>query len=87
MTVHHVRGIIVGCGSAGKTTLLRRLENAPFKDIINTESTALLDVYFNKFEVLEEEETIQRIFLLIFFICIFFNLKIPTLKLQESYSN
>nr|XP_034315551.1 uncharacterized protein LOC117685339 [Crassostrea gigas] len=61
MTVHHVRGIIVGCGGAGKTTLLKRLGNSKFKDIMNTKSTLLLDVHFNEFEVLEEEETIQRI--------------------------
>lgn len=72
MTVHHVRGIIVGCGGAGKTTLLKRLGNSKFKDIMNTKSTLLLDVHFNEFEVLEEEETIQSISSLLFLICNFF---------------
>lgn len=59
LTVHHVRCIIVGCAGAGKTTLLRRLKNLTFEEIKSTESTEIVDVHVNCFEVLEDEETIQ----------------------------
>lgn len=59
MTVRHVRCIIVGCAGAGKTTLLRRLKNLTFEEIKSTESTEIVDVHVNCFEVLEDEETIQ----------------------------
>lgn len=58
-TVRHVRFILVGCGGAGKTTLLRRLQNAKFKDLKNIETTELVDVHVNIFDVLENEKTIQ----------------------------
>lgn len=59
LTVRHVRCIIVGCEGAGKTTLLRRLENLTFKELTAINSTEVVDVHVNCFEVLEDEETIQ----------------------------
>lgn len=58
-TVRHARFILVGCGGAGKTTLLKRLQNAKFKDLKNIETTGLVDVHVNIFDVLENENTIQ----------------------------
>lgn len=59
LTVRHVRCIIVGCASAGKTTLWRRLKNLTFEEIKFRESTEIVDVHVNCFEMLEDEETIQ----------------------------
>lgn len=59
LTVRHVRCIIVGCGKAGKTTLLKRLQNVTFEELIKTDRTELVDVHVNSFEVLEEQNTIQ----------------------------
>ena len=33
LTFYHARGIIVGCGEAGKTTLLKRLMDTPIKEL------------------------------------------------------
>lgn len=54
-TLRHVRCILVGCGGA----LLRRLQNAKFKDLMNIKTTELVDVHVNIFDVLENENTIQ----------------------------
>lgn len=59
VTVCHVRCIIVGCGKAGKTTLLKRLQNFSYDEVKQTESTEMVDFHVNSFEVLLEEETIQ----------------------------
>lgn len=59
LTVRHVRCILVGCGGAGKTTLIRRLQNAKFKDLKNIETTELVDVHYNILDWLENENTIQ----------------------------
>lgn len=59
LTIQHIRCIIVGCACAGKTTLLSRLKNIPYKELINIESTEIIDVHVNIFEVNKEEETIQ----------------------------
>lgn len=59
ITVCHVRCIIVGCGKAGKTTLLKRLQNASFDELMQIERTEMVDFHVNSFEVLLEEETIQ----------------------------
>lgn len=59
LTVCHVRCIIVGCGEAGKTTLLKRLQNLSYDEVKQTESTEMVDFHVNSFEVLVEEETIQ----------------------------
>lgn len=55
MFVYYVRGIIVGCGGVGKIIFLKRLGNLNFKDIINIKLMFLFDVYFNEFEVFEED--------------------------------
>lgn len=59
LTLNHVRCIIAGCTGAGKTTLLRRLENVTFEELQGIKSTEMVDVQANRFEVLEEKETIQ----------------------------
>lgn len=59
LTIQHIRCIIVGCARAGKTTLLRRLKNTPYEELKNIESTEIIDVHVNIFEVNKEEETIQ----------------------------
>lgn len=59
ISVCHVRCIIVGCGKAGKTTLLKRLQNASFDELMRIERTEMVDFHVNSFEVLLEEETIQ----------------------------
>lgn len=59
LTVRHVRCIIVGCGNAGKTTLLKRLQNVPYEELLKTGRTEMVDVHVNSFEVLAEEKTIQ----------------------------
>lgn len=59
LTVRHVRCIIVGCGNAGKTTLLKRLQNVSFEELIKADKTEMVDVHAYSFEVLAEENTIQ----------------------------
>lgn len=59
LTIQHIRCIIVGCARAGKTTLLRRLKNTLYEELKNIESTEIIDVHVNIFEVNKEEETIQ----------------------------
>lgn len=59
ITVCHVRCIIVGCGKAGKTTLLKRLQNVSFDELMQIERTEMVDFHVNSFEVLLEEETIK----------------------------
>lgn len=59
LTVRHVRCIIVGCGNAGKTTLLKRLQNVSFEELIKADKTEMVDVHAYSFEVLAEEHTIQ----------------------------
>lgn len=63
LTVRHVRCIIVGCGNAGKTTLLKRLQNVSFKELQKTDipRTDLIDVHANSFEVLAKKNTIQSV--------------------------
>lgn len=61
LTVCHVRCIIVGCAKAGKTTLLKRLQNISFEELEKADipRTDLVDVHVNSFDVLAEENTIQ----------------------------
>lgn len=61
LTARHARCIIVGCDDAGKTTLLKRLQNAKFKDLKNIKKTELIDVHVNIFKVYEDENRIQGI--------------------------
>lgn len=58
-TVRHIRGIIVGCGRAGKTTLMERLKGTSYPKLKNIRSTVIADVHSNCFEVLEEDKTIR----------------------------
>lgn len=59
ITVRQIRGIIVGCERAGKTTLMERLKGTSYQKLKNIKSTVIADVHSNCFEVLEEEETIK----------------------------
>lgn len=59
LTVCHVRCIIVGCGNAGKTSLLKRLQNVSYEELIKTDRTEMVDFHVNSFEMLAEENTIQ----------------------------
>lgn len=61
LTVCHARCIIVGCAGAGKTTLLKRLQGMSYRDVREKTATKLVDVYVNRFEVLEKENTIQNV--------------------------
>lgn len=81
LTVRHTRCIIVGCGNAGKTTLLKRLQNVSYEELVKTDRTEMVeetdrtemvDFHVNCFEVLAEENTIQS--KLCFLAFIFFNL-------------
>lgn len=81
LTVRHTRCIIVGCGNAGKTTLLKRLQNVSYEELVETDRTEMVeetdrtemvDFHVNCFEVLAEENTIQS--KLCFLAFIFFNL-------------
>lgn len=70
ITVSHVRCIIVGCGKAGKTTLLKRLQNVSYKTLMQTKRTEIVDFHVNSFEVLIEEETIKsKVLCISFFSC------------------
>ncbi|XP_061192140.1 probable serine/threonine-protein kinase pats1 [Saccostrea echinata] len=50
-TIHHARGMIVGCAGAGKTTLLKRLLRCSEAEIRNVESTVGLEVHEEVFEI------------------------------------
>lgn len=52
----------MGCAGAGKTTLLKRLQNVPYKELKKIETTEMVDVHVNSFEVLEDKETIKSKF-------------------------
>ena len=54
LTFYHARGIIVGCGGAGKTTLMKRLMDTPFEQLTETKSTEIVDVHVNAFSVLDD---------------------------------
>lgn len=60
ITICHVRVIIVCCGKAGKMTLLKRLQNASSDGLMQIERTDMADFHLHSFEVLLEEDTIQR---------------------------
>lgn len=60
ISVSNIRCIIVGCGNAGKTTLLKRLQNVSYEELKITDRTEMVDVHVNSFEVLVEENTIQH---------------------------
>ncbi|XP_056015440.1 uncharacterized protein LOC125675812 isoform X2 [Ostrea edulis] len=54
-TVHHARGMIVGCAGAGKTTLLKRLLRCSDADIMGVTSTKGLEVHEEIFEICNNE--------------------------------
>ena len=57
LTFYHARGIIVGCGGAGKTTLMKRLMDTPFEELAKIKGTNTVDVHVNAFSVVDD--TIQ----------------------------
>lgn len=59
LNISHTRGIIVGCTGAGKTTLFMRLQDMPWKDTTNINTTEIADVHVNSFEVLRKKMTIR----------------------------
>ncbi|XP_062599445.1 uncharacterized protein LOC134260939 [Saccostrea cucullata] len=56
-TVHHARGMIVGCAQAGKTTLLKRLMGCSKREILNVTPTEGLEVHEKILEICEENDT------------------------------
>ncbi|XP_062598509.1 probable serine/threonine-protein kinase pats1 [Saccostrea cucullata] len=58
-TVHHARGMIVGCAGAGKTTLLKRLLGCSEKEIGNVKSTEGLEVHEEIFELCDEAKSLK----------------------------
>ena len=53
-TVHHARGMIVGCAGAGKTTLLKRLLGCSEEEIKEVKSTEGLEVHEEIFHICDE---------------------------------
>jgi GTPase SAR1 family protein len=60
-TVHHARGMIVGCAGAGKTTLLKRLLGCSDAEIRDVTSTEGLEVHEEIFQICEETKTLKGI--------------------------
>ncbi|XP_056015011.1 uncharacterized protein LOC130052878 [Ostrea edulis] len=58
-TVHHARGMIVGCAGAGKTTLLKRLLRCSDAEIRDVTSTEGLEVHEEIFQICEETKTLK----------------------------
>ncbi|XP_056015017.1 uncharacterized protein LOC125676215 isoform X3 [Ostrea edulis] len=58
-TVHHARGMIVGCAEAGKTTLLKRLLGCSDADIRGVTSTEGLEVHEEIFQICEKTKTLK----------------------------
>ncbi|XP_061193222.1 uncharacterized protein LOC133201435 [Saccostrea echinata] len=58
-TVHHARGMIVGCAGAGKTTLLKRLLGCSEEEIKKVKSTEGLEVHEKIFEVCDETKSLK----------------------------
>ncbi|XP_062618016.1 probable serine/threonine-protein kinase pats1, partial [Saccostrea cucullata] len=58
-TVHHARGMIVGCAGAGKTTLLKRLQGCSDEEIEKVKSTEGLEVHEEIFELYEETKSLK----------------------------
>ncbi|XP_062596815.1 probable serine/threonine-protein kinase pats1 [Saccostrea cucullata] len=58
-TVHHARGMIVGCAGAGKTTLLKRLLGLSEKEIKEVKSTEGLEVHEERFELCDEAKSLK----------------------------
>ncbi|XP_062575803.1 uncharacterized protein LOC134237683, partial [Saccostrea cucullata] len=58
-TVHHARGMIVGCAGVGKTTLLKRLLGCTEKEIKEVKSTEGLEVHEEIFELCDEVKSLK----------------------------
>ncbi|XP_061192136.1 uncharacterized protein LOC133200334 [Saccostrea echinata] len=58
-TVHHARGMIVGCAGAGKTTLLKRLLGCSEEEIKEVKSTEGLEVHEEIFELCDETNSLK----------------------------
>ncbi|XP_062572567.1 uncharacterized protein LOC134234505 [Saccostrea cucullata] len=58
-TVHHARGMIVGCAGAGKTTLLKRLLDCSEKEIKEIKSTEGLEVHEEIFDICDETKSLE----------------------------
>ncbi|XP_061192311.1 uncharacterized protein LOC133200544 [Saccostrea echinata] len=59
LTVHHARGMIVGCAGAGKTTLLKRLLRCSEEEIRNVKSTEGLKVHQEIFKICDKTNTLE----------------------------
>ncbi|XP_062575507.1 uncharacterized protein LOC134237423 [Saccostrea cucullata] len=58
-TVHHARGMIVGCAGAGKTTLLKRLLGCSEKEIKKIKSTEGLEVHEEIFDICDKTRSLK----------------------------
>ncbi|XP_062584103.1 uncharacterized protein LOC134245876, partial [Saccostrea cucullata] len=58
-TVHHARGMIVGCAGAGKTTLLKRLLGCSEEEIKKIKSTEGLEVHEEIFVLCDETRSLK----------------------------
>ncbi|XP_062616074.1 uncharacterized protein LOC134277783 [Saccostrea cucullata] len=58
-TVHHARGMIVGCAGAGKTTLLKRLLGCSEDEIKKIKSTEGLEVHKEIFDLCDETKSLK----------------------------
>ncbi|XP_061192309.1 uncharacterized protein LOC133200540 [Saccostrea echinata] len=58
-TVHHARGMIVGCAGAGKTTLLKRLLGFSEEEVKKVESTEGLEVHEEIFTICDELKSLK----------------------------
>ncbi|XP_062592531.1 probable serine/threonine-protein kinase roco4 [Saccostrea cucullata] len=58
-TVHHARGMIVGCAGAGKTTLLKRLLGCSEEEIKKVKSTEGLEVHEEIFDICNETKSFK----------------------------
>ncbi|XP_062571422.1 uncharacterized protein LOC134233470 [Saccostrea cucullata] len=58
-TVHHARGMIVGCAGAGKTTLLKRLLGSSGEEIKDVKSTEGLEVHEEIFDICDETKSLK----------------------------
>ncbi|XP_062618065.1 uncharacterized protein LOC134279650, partial [Saccostrea cucullata] len=58
-TVHHARGMIVGCAGAGKTTLLKRLLGCGEEEIKEVITTEGLEVHEEIFDICDQTKSLK----------------------------
>ncbi|XP_062591050.1 uncharacterized protein LOC134252560 [Saccostrea cucullata] len=58
-TVHHARGMIVGCAGAGKTTLLKRLLGCSEDEVKEVKSTEGLEVHEEIFDICDQTKSLK----------------------------